>query len=239
MSGKSITGSAYTNGGEKMDYYSLTLEALKKLLEDINKGSDAAVVEECSDKWRSEGNCTMLGREFAPGGRMEQFRIDGTSIQDPVKGFWTGQVFTALVAMAAQISAFEQRKMKTDLSFMRRNFGAANEIMQASRCAACGEITATALDIDKYISKIVIAKKIVDGMENGELVAETEKLITAEGDDISRERRKAKLRLENSRINITDGFGRLTVCPHCKSKKLTQTKLLRSLKENVFVPLSH
>ena len=35
-----------------MDYYSLTLGALKMLLEEINKTSEAAVVEECIEKWQ-------------------------------------------------------------------------------------------------------------------------------------------------------------------------------------------
>lgn len=222
-----------------MDYYSLTLGALKKLLEDIDKKSDAAIVEECLDKWQKEQNCTMLGREFSSGGRMADFRIDANSIQDPVKGFWIAQVFTALIAMSAQISASEQRGMKTDLEFMRKNFGAANEVMQASSCGTCAEITATALDLDRYVSKIVIAKKIVDGMEKGDLIGQVEALITADSDDINRERRKARLRLENSKVSIIDGFGNLTACPHCKSRKLTRIKLLRSLKENVFIPLSH
>ena len=222
-----------------MDYYSLTLGALKMLLEEINKTSEAAVVEECIEKWQNDKNCTMLGREFAAGGRMAQFRIDGTSVKDPVTGFWTGQAFTALVAMSAQLSAFEQRGRKTDISFMRKNFGAANEIIVVSRCNTCKKLFATAFEIDRYISKIVIAKKIVDGMESGELIKEVKEIMNAGCDEIDRERRKAKLRLENTKVEYIDGFGQLAKCPICGSKDISEAKLLRSLKENVFVPLSH
>ncbi len=221
-----------------MEMYGMTLNAIKTLLTDIRMTKYADIVDECIDKWESEKNVDMFRLEFDPKGRFSDFRIDGQTLETPEKGFWTAQTFSALLAMNAQLADFQKRGMKPDMNFIRSRFGAANEIMTAALCKDCGHREATAMDIDKYVSKIVIAKRIIKGLESGELDKEVEELINVTSDDIARERRKAKLRLENTGIVYTDVFGRLVSCPKCSGKNIAEGRLLRSLKENVFVPLS-
>lgn len=222
-----------------MDFYLMTLSAIQKLLADIDKKEYAYVVGECIENWKNKGDSTMFGKEFDKNGRFADFRLDSTSISDFEKGFWTGQVFSALVAMAAQLAFFHQKGMKADIAFLRKNFGAANEVMTVSKCADCGRREATLLNIDKYVSKIVIAKKIVDGMEKNELDSQIERLITVSAPEIERERRKTRTRLENSSIPYIETYGTIKSCLKCGSKNIAEGRLLRSVKENIFVPLNH
>ena len=221
-----------------MELYGLTLNAIKTLLTDIGMKKYADIVGECIDKWESEKNVDMFRLEFNPKGRFADFRIDGQTMGTPEKGLWTAQTFSALLAMAAQLADFQKRGMKADMNFIRSRFGAANEILTAALCKDCGHREATAMDVDKYVSKIVIFRRTIKGLESGELDKEVKELINVTSDDIARERRKTKLRLENTGVVFTDVYGRLVNCPKCKSKNIAEGRLLRSLKENVFVPLS-
>lgn len=221
-----------------MDHYSMVLEAIQKLLSDIGQKDYADVVGECIEKWKQDGNSVMFGQEFSKNGRFADFRLDSSNISAPEKGFWTGQVLSALIAMSAQLSVFAQRGIEVNMDFMRKNFGAANEIMEASKCADCGRREATGMDIDKYISKIVIAKKIVDGMEKGDLAEQISSLTNMTAPEIERERRKTKTRLSNSGISFTENYGKVKRCIKCGSQNITEGRLLRSVRENVFVPLN-
>ena len=220
-----------------MDYYSMVLGAIQKLLADIGQKKYSDVVGECLEKWKNDGDCTMFGREFDKRGRFADYRLDSSQISDIEKGFWTGQTLSALIAMSAQISAMHQRGTEIDLEFMRKNFGVDNEIMTVSKCAGCGRLEATGMDIDKYISKIVIAKKIVDGMEKDNLNEQVESIITVTAPEIEKERGKATARLSNSSIAFTEKYVKVKGCLKCGSSKITEGRLLKSIKENVFVPL--
>lgn len=220
-----------------MDYYSITLNAIRKLLLKVGKDKYADVVSECIEKWETEKDCDMFRREFDKNGRFADFRLDSSNISDPEKGLWTGQLFSALVAMSAQTAFLIGRGKDVDINDMRRTFGAANEIMYASRCSSCGALEATASDLDKYVSKIVIARKVVDGLEACSLDETVDSITELTAPEIQRERRKAKTRLENSRIPYTDAYGRAKSCLKCGSKNIAECKLLKSLNENIFIPL--
>ena len=221
-----------------MDYYSMVLEAIQKLLADIGQKKYSDVVGECIEKWKNDGNCTMFKNEFDSNGRFADFRLDSSNISDIEKGFWVGQVLSALFAMSAQISVLNQRGAQVDMEFMKKNFGAANEIMTVSKCADCGRLEATGMDIDKYVSKIVIAKKIVDGMEKNNLIEQVDSIVSLTAPEIERERSKATSRLANSGIAFTQSYGRVRKCLKCGSSKITDGRILKSIKENVFVPLN-
>ena len=75
-------------------------------------------------------------------------------------------------------------------------------------------------------------------MERGNLNDQIDEIENLTAPEIERERRKAKLRLENSRISYTDTYGKVKSCAGCGSKNITDRKLLRSVKENVFIELS-
>lgn len=222
-----------------MDHYGQTLEAIKALLEAVGKNNYAGVVQECIDKWKESGDSAMFRDEFSPKGRFGDFRLDSASITDPEKGYWTAQTFSALIAMAAQLAVVCANGSEADMGFLRKNFGAGNEVMNVGRCASCGRIEATAADVDKYASRIVIAKKVVDGLESGKLTENALSLIDLSAPEIERERRKTRLRLENSGIAINPGFGKLVCCQGCGSEKIVEWKLLRSNVENIFIPLTH
>ena len=81
-----------------MDYYSMVLEAIQKLLADIGQKKYSDVVGECIEKWKNDGNCTMFKNEFDSNGRFADFRLDSSNISDIEKGFWVGQVLSALFA---------------------------------------------------------------------------------------------------------------------------------------------
>ena len=220
-----------------MEYYSLTLKGIRYLLCSIGMDNYGDVVQECIEKWETEKNSDMFKNEFAPGGRFSDFRMTGKNIPDPEKGLWTAQTFSGLVAMAAQLSEFEKRKIKVNIDFLRKNFGAANEIMITGMCGSCGYRKATMNDIDKYISKMVIAKKVVDGLESGDLNSRIEVLINVSDPEIEKERRRTLVRLENSNVDIDKKYTNMEKCPICGSEDIKQGGLLRSVRENIFVAL--
>lgn len=222
-----------------MDYYVMVLRSVKKLLESTGKEQYAEIVQECIENWEHNGDSTMFGKEFSNNGRFADFSLNSSSISDPKKGFWTGQTLSALIAMSAQLAVFNQKGVETDLNFIRSNFGAANEVMNVSKCQDCGRFEATEMDIDRYISKIVIAKKIVDGMERGNLDGQIEEIVNLTAPEIEREHRKTLTRLENTGVPYTNVYGTVKTCLKCGSKKISTGRLLRSNKENVFVPLKH
>ena len=220
-----------------MDLFVRTLKGVRALLEEINKKDYIPVVDECIGKWENEKDCDAFRREFLPKGRFGDFRIDSRTAATPAQGFWAAQVFTALVALSAQLADFRKKGISEDIEFIRRNFGAANEIMVTGKCSECGFRAATASDVDRYISKIVIAKRLVNGLENDNIEEEVKSVVNLTCPDIERERRKALLRLDNAGITHREKYGRLTSCPECGSTKIVEGKLLRSLRENVFVAL--
>lgn len=225
-------------GGMNMDLYSMTLGAIAQLLRDVNKDSYAAVVDECIEKWQKTGNCRQFGREFNPTGRLADLKIDNNDVADPEEGYWIAQTFSALVALSAHFADLSTRGLEPDVGFLRKNFGVANDYMEANVCEKCGSIEVTAADIDKYISKGIISKHLVDGLENGDLNEEVKKLTSMEQPEIGRERRKTRLRLENTSVKINPGYGKLVMCSSCGSEKIKEKKLLKSLKDNVFIPLN-
>lgn len=220
-----------------MDYYFMTLSAVKKLFKDLSLDKYADFVEDCIRKWESEKDSTAFKKLFDANGPFENFRIDTKLIPDVEKCFWTANTFSALIAMSAQLAFFHQRGIKPEIEFMRRNFGVANEVMTVSKCVECGRLEATLTDIDKYISKPVIAKRIIDGMENNDLDMQVEILMNAKAEEIKRERRKTVTRLENSGIPYVESYGTVRSCLKCGKKNFAEGRLLKSLKENIFIPL--
>ena len=220
-----------------MDYYLMTLSAIKKLLSNTGLTGYADTVGECIEKWKNEGDSTAFKKTFDAKGQFADFRIDTKIIPDVEKCFWTANTFSALIAMSAQLDFFHQKGIKPEIEFMRKNFGVANEVMTVSRCAECGKFEATLTDIDKYISKPVIAKRIVDGMEQGNLEEQVETLMNVEADEIKRERRKAIIRLENSGISYVESYAKVKSCLKCGKRNITEGRLLKSVKENIFIPL--
>ena len=105
-------------------------------------------------------------------------------------------------------------------------------------CSRCGRREATLLDIDQYISKRIISKRIVDGLENGNLSEEIEHVMKLELPELERERRRVRLRLSNTGLPINDRFGRLVSCMGCGSEDIVPSRLLRSNNENIFVLLN-
>lgn len=221
-----------------MDLYTLTLRSLRTLLEEIGQNDYVPIIDECIEKWEKENNCEMLRKEFNAGGRFADFAISSKTAATPEKSFWAAQVFTALLAMNAQLADFRRKGISDDMEFIRKNFGAANEVFYAGRCAVCGHVEAAASDVDKYVSKIVIAKRMVNGMEKGNLEEEVKSLLNLTCPDIERERRKTLLRLDNSSIPHNDKYGRVTVCSKCGHEQIVEGRFLKSLKENIFIPLS-
>lgn len=221
-----------------MDLYTMTLKAVGTLLTEINKEDYLPIIDECIDKWENNKDCDMFRREFDKNGRFGDFRIDTRTTETPEKGFWAAQVFSALVAMTAQLADFRKKGISDDMEFLRKNFGAANEIMITGKCSNCNYREATASDIDLYVSRIVIAKHIISGMEKENLEDEIRALVNVTCPDIERERRKTVLRLENTGIPHSEKYGKLVSCPECGGKKIVEGRLLKSLRENVFVALN-
>lgn len=222
-----------------MDLYSVTLKGLEKLLSASGKKAEAEVISECIEKWETSGDSDMLRKEFEPTGRLAGFRLDSSNIDDPVKGFWTARMFSALVAMAAQLADFAKRRIEPDMEFIRKNFGTANEIMTAGKCGGCGRFQVTMADIDKYASMTVIAGLVVKGLEKGDLEDAVRSVMELTAPEISRERRRVRIRIENTGLPILDQYSEVSFCPLCGSRKIVEGKLLRSLRDNVFVPLDN
>ncbi len=221
-----------------MDLYIVTLRGIRKLLSEIGQQDFAKIVDECISERENTGSCERFRREFESDGAFADMRFDSGNIDSPEKGLWTAQLFSGLVAMSAQLAVFASKGVEPEMDFIKKNFGTANEIMDVGRCGGCGAIYITLLDIDKYISKIVISRLVVRGLEQGSLDDAVSGIINLTAPEIERERKRTRVRIENSNLPIIEGFGRLASCPSCGGKNIRQGRLLRSIKENVFVPLT-
>ena len=222
-----------------MDIYLSALRAIKMLFSDIGKNEAAAVIGGCIAEYEKNDRSNPLKRELSHGGRLYELTIGKEDVPEADKRLWTIETFQALVAICAQTAESAANGFETDIQFLRNNFGRINDIMMIGRCRRCGRREATAADIDKYLSKPIISKRIVDGLENGDLDDEVGHLIHLDLPELDRERRRLRRKLTNSEIPINDGYGILAVCNGCASEDIEQSRLLRHTKENRFVPLNN
>ena len=217
----------------------MTLESIRLLLSELGAEEPAAVVGECIAKYDKDGDVDRFRLEFEPKGRFARLRIDSTMVSDLEKGLWAGQLLSALIALSAQLADFHKRNVEPDIAFFRSRFGVANEMMPAVKCEDCGCLMVTSAQVDMYVAKIVLARRLVNAMEQGTMTEEVEALLERRVPDITRERRKALLRVSNSSIPYLETYERAAACDRCGSKKIKLVRLLRSNKENVFIPLDH
>ena len=75
-----------------MELYVLALKGIETLFEEIGKSESVPVIEDCIENWEKKNDRDALKREFAPGGRLADFRIDSRTAETPAKGFWAAQV---------------------------------------------------------------------------------------------------------------------------------------------------
>ncbi len=220
-----------------MEFYEITLKAMKKLLDDCNEKDYADMIKDCLEGWHKRQDTDCFLREFAKGGRFRTFQFKPEDFASGEQNFWVQQLFGGLVAMAIQLAGAIREKRTIDIGFIRKNFGRPSEVINGKKCSDCGKRQISGLDIDKYISLPIIAKRIADGLENNTLDTQIDSIISVSAPEISHERKATELRAANTGLLIV-GENASAFCPACGSKKLVPCRLLKSLKEPVFVPLN-
>ena len=113
-----------------MDQYTLVLEALEYVLVKTGRNEYASAVHECTEQWKTNHNSSMLKNEFTSNGRLYDLDTESFYTDDPERNFWTSQLLSALIALAAQGGVFIEKGINFDIDFLRRNFGADNEVME-------------------------------------------------------------------------------------------------------------
>lgn len=220
-----------------MEFYEITLNAMKHLLTVCHEEDYAHILGNCLEQWRKKQDTDCFLTEFAKGGRFRTFQFKEADFVSGEQNFWVQQLFGGLVAMAIQLAGAIQENRTVDIGFIRKNFGRASEVITGTMCPECGKRQISGLDIDRYISTPIIAKRIADGLESNTLNEKIDALIDVSAPEIQRERRAAELRAANTGLLMADKP--MTFCPSCGSKKKpVPCRLLKSLREPVFVPLN-
>lgn len=221
-----------------MNYYEMSLVAMKKILDDCGEGRYSAFVGDCITDWKKKKNTDRLTKGFSKGGLFESFSFRKSDFDSPEKEFWTNQCFGAMVAMTMQLARFEHSGRDITIDFIRKNFGHPAEVISGSKCTDCGRKELNMEDIDKYITSPVVAKAVVDGLENGDLNENLDKVISLEYDYLLSERENAIARAMNTNVSVSNTRDALTVCKNCGGKNIVKCRFLKSLKTNTFVALS-
>jgi len=220
-----------------MQFYETSLRGMKKILDIFHEDGYADIVENCISKWQSDKDVMCMLNEFGDNGRFRAFKFRPTDFSSAEQAFWTNQLFGGLVAMMIQLGSFIADGKTVDIDFIRSNFGRSSEVLTGSKCTSCGRLFTSALDIDKYISLPIIAKRIADGLEKGSLDDEIEVILTMSAPEVQKERDKTKLRCINTNISVTED--RPAICLSCGNRKISPCKFLKSMKAPVFVPLNN
>ena len=220
----------------KMEFYEITLKGMKKILDDCKEETYSEIVGKCLAKWQSDKDVKCMLMEFSDNGRFRTFRFRPTDFSSVEQAFWTNQLFGGLVAMMIQLGGFILDGKTVGIDFIRSNFGRPTDVLTGCKCRSCGKFFTSALDIDKYISLPIIAKRIADGLENGSLDEEINIIMSVSAPEIEKERNRAKLRCINTNIIVAEE--KPLICQSCGNKKIDLCKFLRSVKAPVFVPLN-
>lgn len=219
-----------------MEFYEITLRGMHKILKDFKEDKYADIVEKCIDLWQKKHDTYCMLQEFADKGRFRTFKFSSENFSSVEQNFWVQQLFGGLVAMMIQLAQFENEKKNINIDFIRKNFGMPTDVLTGIMCTSCGQRQTSLLDIDKYISLPIIAKRIAYGLEKGSLDDEIDAVASVSAPEIERERNNARLRTANTNIPVFDSRN-TPVCPSCGNKKFTVCKFLKSVKEPVFIPL--
>lgn len=220
-----------------MDFYLITLNAIKKIFTDAEYNAEAEIIEECIQKWQSSKDTAAFLKEISKGGRFEDFTLDIHQFDSLEQTFWTAQLLTALIAMAMQIARFYQNNKEITLKFIREHFGRTTEVITGSFCPKCEYREINLYDIDKYISGSIISNLVIHGLEEGDLTASVESVMNLTNPRIERERQRTQTRIENSKIPYSMNYGRSKKCLLCGGTDIRDARFLKSLKANVFIPL--
>lgn len=220
-----------------MQFYETTLKGMKKVLDEFNEDYYSGIVEKCIAKWQSDKNVTCMLEEFSDNGRFRTFKFKPSDFSSAEQALWTNQLFGGLVAMMIQLGGYIIDGKTIGIDFIRSNFGRPSEVLTGLKCTSCGKFRTSSVDIDKYISLPVIAGRIADGLEKGNLDEDIDMIISVSAPEIEKERNKAKLRCVNTNILVTDSAN-MAFCTSCGNKKLSPCRFLTSMKAPVFVPLN-
>lgn len=221
-----------------MEFYEITLKGMQKLLNDCNEKVYADIIADCIAAWQARQDTDCMLKEFATGGRFRTFQFKKEDFSSLEQNFWVQQLFGGLVAMVIQLAGFIRENKTVDIAFIRRNFGRPTDVLTGMKCSSCGQRQVSQLDIDKYISLPIIAKRIADGLENNTLDKEIETIISVSAPEIQRERNNAQLRAANTKLIVSDSRTPMKFCPSCGNQKLEPCRFLKSVKEPIFVPLN-
>lgn len=221
-----------------MEFYKITLDGMYKLLDGCNRKPYADIIARCQERWDANKDVSFFLSLFSGTGAFKDFQIELSDVSSDEELFWTRELFSALTAMAVQLARFISSGKSCDIEFMRKYFGHDSQVIYGSVCSRCGSREINAVGIDKYISTPIIAKRVVDGLENGSLNENIELIMNVSAPEIQREREHTKARIANSAIPMSQSRTAPKFCLICGNKEIKECKFLKSLKEFVFIPLS-
>lgn len=220
-----------------MKFYRTTLEGMQTLLAECGQNKYADIISSFIEKWDASRNVSEFIRAFSKKGVFEEFRFNSGDFPSFCEYDWTNALFGALVAMAMRLAHFIRNGQSVDIDFIRSHFGHPTEIIEGTVCEKCGSRQINMGDVDKYIHASILARKIVDGLEDGNLSEKVKGIVTLTDPDIHREREKTKTRILNTPIPFSDEWMPRKFCLLCGGTELKKCKFLKSMKDNVFVPL--
>lgn len=220
-----------------MKFYRITLEGMQTLLTECGQDKYANIISSFIAKWDSNKNVNEFIKAFSKNGVFENFRFNPDDFPSFCEYDWTNALFGALVAMGMRLAQFIKKGETVDIDFIRSHFGHPTEVIEGTVCTKCGGRQINMCDVDKYIHAAIITKKVVDGLEDGNLSEYVKQIITLSAPEIRREREKTKTRILNTPIPFSDEWQPRKFCILCGNTELRKCRFLKSVKDNVFVPL--
>lgn len=221
-----------------MDFYEISLRGMHKILSEFGEDTHAAIIEKCIREWQEEGTFRTLVREFSENGKFTTFAFDEDDFVSEEQNFWTQNLFGAMVAMAVKLAEFKQDGQDVDIEFIRENFGYPSDFLNGSQCTNCNFRQISAMDIDGYIVRPIIAARIVTGLEIGNMDKCVEEIVNVTAPEIAAERNKALIRAKNSRIPVSSSWEPMQMCIICGSRNIKTCRFLKNLKKLEFVALN-
>lgn len=220
-----------------MKFYRTTLEGMQTLLAECGQNKYADIISSYIEKWDTSKNVTEFIKAFSKKGVFENFRFNPDDFPSFCAYDWTNALFGALVAMGMRLANFIRNRETVDIDFIRSHFGHPTEIIEGTMCTKCGGRQINMCDVDKYIHAQIITQKVVDGLEDGNISEYVKQIMTLSAPEIIREREKTKTRILNTPIPFSDEWAPRKFCLLCGGTEMQKCRFLKSVKENVFVPL--
>ncbi len=222
-----------------MEYYEITLQGMKHLLERCGETQYAEYVDHCLYVWQNFQNVEIYPIMFSPRGKFGSFRFNEDDFSSEEQSYLVQKTFEALTAMGAQLAIFIIHHHRVSIQFIRDHFGQQTEVMKGALCRTCQAEFTGLSEFYEYISPYAISSAIVDGLETNTLNEKIDAIADQDLYKLKVDKQETLRRMKNSSILLEETMRPLKVCPKCGSSDIEPCRFLKSVKKMGFVTVKH